>query len=239
MLNKTALTGIGTIARRALTLGAVESQSKTYDGTTAADASKFGATLNSAVAGDSVTATATGAAYNNKNVAGASRINYTGVALAGTDAGNYTLAATTAQGAGSITRRALTVDTVAAQSKTYDGTTAADASKFGAALNNAVAGDSVTATATGAAYNNKNVTAANRIDYTGVALAGADAGNYSIVSTAQGAGTITHRELTLTAAPHSIVQGEALPSFTGMQRASRTARTSAYSVRMASHLAQR
>ena len=115
-----------------------------------------------------------------------------------------------------IARRALTLGVVAAQSKTYDSTTAADASKFGAALNNTVAGDSVTATATGAAYNSKDVATANAVSYTGVALAGADAANYSLAATtAQGAGTITHRELTLTAAPHSIVQGEPLPSFTG------------------------
>ncbi len=44
--------------------------------------------------GDDVKATATGAAYNDKNVAGANRIDYTGVGLAGADAGYYTLAAT-------------------------------------------------------------------------------------------------------------------------------------------------
>ncbi|WP_315452027.1 YDG domain-containing protein [uncultured Selenomonas sp.] len=109
----------------------------------------------------------------------------------------------------------MTLGTVAQQTKTYDGTTAADASKFRAALAGAVAGDNVTAAATGATYNDKNVAAANRIDYTGVALRGADAGNYRLASTAQGAGTITHRDLTLTAAPQSVVQGEALPSFTG------------------------
>ena len=305
-LDKTALTGIGTIARRALTLGAVGAQTKIYDGTTDADTSKFGAVLNNAIAGDKVTATATGAAYNNKNVAGANTVNYTGVQLTGTDAGNYSLAATTAQGAGSITRRALTVGTVGAQSKTYDGTTAADAAAFHATLGNVVAGeensvaataagaayndksvaranavnytgvalqgtgagnytiadtaegrgtitkraltfgevgaqtktydgntsadaskfravlagtiagDSVTAAAAGAAYNDKNVARANRIDYTGIALRGADAGNYTLAATAaQGTGSITHRDLTLTADAQSIVQGEALPSFTG------------------------
>ena len=199
-LDKTALRGTGTIARRALTLGAVTAQSKTYDGTTDADTSKFGAVLNNAIAGDKVTATATGAAYNDKNVAGASRIDYTGVGLAGSDAGNYTLAATTAQGAGTITKRALTVGTVAAQSKTYDGNISADTSKFHATLGNLVAGEegSVAATATGATYNDKNVAGANRIDYTGVALAGADAGNYSLAATtAQGAGAITKRTLTV------------------------------------------
>ena len=216
-LAATMAQGDGTIMRRTLTVGTVTAQTKTYDGTTAADTSKFGAVLNNVVTGEesSVAATATGAAYNDKNVAGANRIDYTGVALTGTGAANYAIA-DTAQGAGTITKRALTLGTVAAQTKTYDGTRAADASKFRAALNNTIAGDSVTAAAAGAAYNDKNVVRANRIDYTGVALRGADAGNYSIAATtAQGAGTITHRELTLTATPHSIVQGEPLPAFTG------------------------
>ena len=201
-LDKTALTGIGTIARRALTLGAVAAQTKTYDGNTLADTSKFGAVLNNVVAGEenSVKATATGAAYNSKDVAAASTIDYTGVALAGAEAGNYTLAATTAQGAGTITKRALTVGTVAAQSKTYDGTTAADTSKFQATLGNLVAGEEnlVTATATGAAYNDKNVAAANKVSYTGLALTGTGAGNYSLAATtAEGVGRITPKQLNL------------------------------------------
>ena len=199
-LDKTALTGIGTITPRALTLGAVTAQSKAYDGNTLADVAQFHAALNNVVAGEenSVKATASGAAYNSKDVATASTIDYTGVALRGAEAGNYTLAATTAQGAGTITRRELTVDTVAAQSKTYDGTRAADASKFRAALGNAIAGDSVTATATGAAYNDHDVAAARTIDYTGVSLGGSDAGNYSLAATAaQGEGRITPKELNL------------------------------------------
>ncbi len=190
--------GKGTITKRALTLGTVTAQTKIYDGTTAADAGKFSAALTNAIAGDSVAATATGAAYNSKNVAAASTIGYTGVALSGADAGNYSLAATTAQGAGTITARELTLGTVASQSKTYDGTRAADASKFSAALNNAVAGDNVTAAAAGATYNDHNVAAARTIDYTGVSLGGSDAGNYSLAATAaQGEGRITPKELNL------------------------------------------
>ena len=201
-LNKSTLTGIGTIARRALTLGAVASQTKTYDGTTDADTSKFGAVLNNVVAGEEnlVKATASGATYNSKDVATAGTVGYTGVALAGAEAGNYTLAATTAQGAGTISRRELTVDTVAAQSKTYDGNTTADTSKFHATLGNLVAGEegSVAATATGATYNDKNVAAANKVSYTGLALTGTGAGNYSLAATtAQGAGRITPKELNL------------------------------------------
>ena len=209
--------GTGTIAKRTLTVGAVTAQTKTYDGTTAADAAAFRATLDNVVAGEesSVTATATGAAYNDKTVAGANKVNYTGVALTGAGAGNY-IVANTAEGAGTITKRALTLGAVAAQTKIYDGTTIADASKFRAALNNVVAGDNVTAAAATATFNDKNVAAANRIDYTGVALAGADVSNYSLAATtAQGAGTITPRDLTLTADAASVTQGEPLPAFTG------------------------
>ena len=216
-LAATTAQGAGTITKRTLTVGTVAAQSKTYDGTTAADASQFHATLGNLVTGEEnlVTATAASAAYNDKNVAGANKVSYTGVALTGTGAANYAVA-DTAQGAGTITRRTLTVDTVAAQTKTYDGSVSADAAQFRAALAGAVAGDSVTAAATGATYNNKNVAGASTVGYTGVALRGADAANYSLAATtAQGAGSITHRTLTLTAAPQSVVQGGALPSFTG------------------------
>ena len=313
-LAATTAQGTGIITKRALTVDTVAAQSKTYDGTTAADTSKFQATLGNFVAGEegSVAATAAGAAYNDKNVAGANKVGYTGLALTGAGAGNYTLAATTAEGAGritpkklnlalangarfdktydgnanvtqsltkggnytltgfvgtegtgielksatgryadknagtdknvtfdglsltgtgagnyaldktaltgtgTITRRALTLGAVGAQSKTYDGTIAADASKFRAALGNAIAGDDVKAAAATATYNDKNVAAANAVGYTGVAIAGADAGNYSLAATtAQGAGEITHRDLTLTADAASATQGGSLPAFTG------------------------
>jgi len=73
----------------------------------------------------------------------------------------------------------------------------------------------VSATATGAAYNSKDVRAAHTVSYTGVALGGTGAGNYTLASTAQGTGTITHRDLTLTADAKSIVQDGPLPVFTG------------------------
>ena len=207
------------ITPRVLTLGTVAAQSKTYDGNTSADASKFHTALVGVVSGDEnlVSVTATGAAYNSEDVGAANVVSYTGISLTGAGVGNYSLAARTAQGAGNITPRALSVGTVTAQTKTYDGTTAADASQFHAALNNVVSGEEslVTATATGAAYNSKDVRAAHTVSYTGVALGGTGAGNYRLASTAQGTGTITHRDLTLTADAKSIVQDGPLPAFTG------------------------
>ena len=83
--------------------------------------------------------------------------------------------------------------------KTYDGNTSADASKFHAALVGVVSGDEnlVSVTATDAAYNSKDVAAANVVNYTGVALGGTGAGNYRIASTVQGAGNITAKQLNL------------------------------------------
>ena len=195
---------------------------KTYDGTanvtqTLTKGTNYSLTGFIGTEGDHLALAAGTGAYTAGKDAGTDKeVTFKNLTLTGMGAGNYTLDKTALTGIGTIARRTLTLGEVTAQSKTYDGTTAADAGKFRAALTNAIAGDSVTATATGAAYNDKNVAAANRIDYTGIALAGADAGNYSLAATAaQGTGTITSRDLTLTADAKKIVQGEAVPSFTG------------------------
>ena len=194
---------------------------KTYDGNanvaqTLAKGTNYSLTGFVTGEGTGIELNAVTGKYADKNAARDKAVTFGGLTLTGTGAGNYVLNSPTLTGTGTIARRALTLGAVAAQSKTYDGTTAADTSKFGAVLNNVVAGDDVAAAAAGATYNDKNVAAAATIDYTGVALAGADAGNYTLAATAaQGAGSITHRDLTLTADAQSIVQGEALPSFTG------------------------
>ena len=214
--------GVGTITPKELNLALANGArfDKTYDGNanvaqTLAKGTNYSLTnFVNGEGADIALAPVTGT-YTDKNAGTGKTVTFGGLTLTGTGAGNYVLNRTSLAGIGTISRRALTLGTVAAQTKTYDGKTAADAAKFRAALNNAIAGDNVTAAAAGAAYNDKNVAAANRIDYTGVALTGADAGNYRLASTAQGAGTITHRDLTLTADARSIVQGEALPSFTG------------------------
>ena len=222
-LDKTTLTGIGTISPKQLNLALTSSArfDKTYDGTanvtqTLTKGTNY--TLTNFVNGegaDIALAPVTGT-YTDKSAGTGKTVTFGGLTLTGTGAGNYVLNSPTLTGTGTIARRALTLGAVAAQSKTYDGTTSADASKFRAALNNVVAGDSVTTTATGAAYNDKNVAGASTISYTGVGLTGADAGNYTLAATAaQGTGSITHRDLTLTADAKSIAQGEALPSFTG------------------------
>ena len=218
------LIGGATITQRVLTMSGVAAQSKTYDGTTSADISQFHATLNNVVAGEEslVTATATGAAYNSKDVASANAVNYTGVALTGTGAGNYTLNKSTLTGTGTIERRTLTLAAAAGQTfdKVYDGTTHANAAALKKGGNYTLSnfadgeGAGITITGTGT-YTDKNV-GTRMVNYTGLTLTGTGAANYVLnTTTLAGTGTITHRALTLIADAKSIVQGEPLPSFTG------------------------
>ena len=215
--------GVGTIYPKELDLTLTSSArfDKTYDGNanvTQSLAKGTHYTLDGFVGteGTGIELSSATGKYTDKNAGADKNVRFDGLSLTGDGAGNYAPDKTTLTGTGTITRRALTLGAVEAQTKTYDGTTAADTAKFRAGLNNAVAGDDITAAATGAAYNDKNVAGASRVDYTGVALTGADAGNYTLAATsAQGAGTITHRTLTLTADEKHAVQGRRMPAFTG------------------------
>ncbi|WP_219137219.1 YDG domain-containing protein, partial [Janthinobacterium sp. UMAB-60] len=80
---------------------------KTYDGTDAAILNA-GATYNGMFGGDSLTFTATKAAFSDKNAGTGKTVNVSGIALGGADAGNYTLASNTATGTGDIAKATIT-----------------------------------------------------------------------------------------------------------------------------------
>jgi len=163
---------------------------KTYDGTTGATAGA--GTLSDVVTGDTVTITGT-ANFADKNVGANKTVKYTGVTLGGTDAGNYTVAAT-AEGKGDITAKEITA-IFADVSKTYDGATSVTAGT--GSSTGIVTGDTVTITGT-ANFADKNVGTNKTVNYTGVALSGTDAANYSLVSnTAEGKGSIAKANITI------------------------------------------
>ncbi|MBR1760157.1 MAG: filamentous hemagglutinin N-terminal domain-containing protein [Schwartzia sp.] len=171
---------------------------KTYDGTT--DATAGIPVLNGIVSystfdfddvhvADGVTAT-----FEDKNVGANKTVNYTNLALTGEKAKNYNLVnAATVTGMGTITAKAITA-TFADISKTYDGTTNATAGA--GSSTGIVTGDAVTITGT-AAFANKNVGTDKTVNYTGVALSGTDAGNYTIASAATGKGSIAKADITI------------------------------------------
>ncbi|MFL5495798.1 MAG: beta strand repeat-containing protein, partial [Gemmatimonadales bacterium] len=105
-------------------------------------------------------------------------VTATGLTLTGSDAGNYLLASSTLTTTAGITVRTLTV-TATAQNKVYDGTTAADVTLD----DDRVTGDAVTLSSLSAAFDTRNVGNAKTVTVSGVATAGADAGNYILAST--------------------------------------------------------
>lgn len=141
-------------------------------------------------------------------------IDYTASA-SGMDAGTYTASVTgtgkitdadgndvtskftvsTVDGTLTITPKAVTV-TLTANSKEYDGTTAATG-----VLNviDTVKGDTVTASASSITFDKKNVGSGKEVTASGITLSGTNAGNYTLTSTtATATAAITPKALTVT-----------------------------------------
>src|SRR5262245_63100458 len=107
-----------------------------------------------------------------------------GVALTGADSGNYTLAANSIFGnIGVITAAQLTASLTGTVQKVYDGTTAATLAPANYQLSGAIAGDSVALNnPTSGTYDTKNVGINKTVTVGGLALTGADSGNYTLAS---------------------------------------------------------
>jgi len=188
LLSTTAAT-TANISQRTLNVSATASN-KVYDGSINASATLG----DDRVAGDVLTVNQAGATFAGKDVGVGKTVQVTGLSLSGADAANYALGATTASAAADITRRLLTVG-VNASDKIYDGALAATVGY----TDNRVNGDAL-AISGSAAFADKNVGVAKSVTATGLALSGADAGNYALASpTAGTTASITARMLTVTA----------------------------------------
>ncbi|MBI2316987.1 MAG: hypothetical protein HYU75_08270 [Betaproteobacteria bacterium] len=159
---------------------------RTYDATT-------GATVNLAdnrFAGDALALAYGSAAFADKNAGTGKPVSVSGITVTGTDAGNYSFN-TAATATANITPAALTV-TASGVNRNYDGTTIASANLS----DNRFAGDALTPTYASAAFADKNAGTGKAVTVSGIALSGADAGNYAPASTsASTTGNITVRPL--------------------------------------------
>ncbi len=181
----TASTAIADILRKSLS-GVLTANSKTYDGTTAA----MGAiSLTGVIAGDSVAADGT-YRFADKSAGVGKTVTATGVTLSGDDAGNYQLDPL-ATAIADILRKSLG-GVLAANDKTYDGTTTANGA---ISLTGVIAGDDVSAGGS-YAFANKNAGLGKTVTATGVTLTGADAGNYDLGPLAAAVADILRREIT-------------------------------------------
>nr|WP_246880739.1 YDG domain-containing protein [Chromobacterium violaceum] len=189
-INSTATTNAN-ITPLAITVSAT-GQNKTYDATVNASV-----TLSSSgvLAGDTVNFADTSAAFNNKNVGNAKPVSVAGISASGADAGNYTLNNNTATTSANITPLAITVNATG-QNKTYDGTVHDTVTLSSSGV---LAGDTVNFSDTSATFANKNVGNAKTVSVSGISASGADAGNYTINSTATTSANITPLAITVSA----------------------------------------
>ncbi len=171
----------------ALAVSGITASDKVYDATTSAALNTAGAVLSGVQGGDTVTLDTTGAAgtFGDKNVGAGKPVTITGLTISGADANKYLLTATTTSA--SITVAGLTVNGLTAQSRVYDGTTAATVTGSGT-LTGLYGSDVVNLTGTvSGTFADKNVGAGKAVAVAGLSLTGTDAGNYSLVAPASSA----------------------------------------------------
>ena len=134
------------------------------------------------LSGDGLIDSYASASFTNKNVGAAILINVSSLAIAGADSPNYVLSATNASASANITPFSLSVSGVVANNKIYDATKTATLNFSNAALVTVFSGDTVTLNtgAALAAFANKNVGTNKVVTVSGLTLAGASVGNYTL-----------------------------------------------------------
>ena len=195
------------VGKVTLTAAIIGNPTKPYDGNANATLTSANFSLTGLVGSDSFTITKTTGTYNSKDVATATTVSTSLIASdftaqGSTVASNYTLP-TTASGPGQITAKTVTAVIAGNPTRPYNGTTNATLAAANFSLSGLVGTESFTVTKISGSYNSKDVVSANTVSTT---LAAGDftpgtgtlASNYTLPSTASGAGNIT--PVTVTAA---------------------------------------
>jgi gliding motility-associated-like protein len=174
-LTSTTATAKADITAKSLTISATATN-KVYDGTVSATVSFSDDRIDN----DILTVTKTAANFANKNVGSDKEVTVTGIALTGTDAGNYSLTTQTLSPRANIEARVLSV-TGSIPDRFYDGTD----KTIGLNLSiNKIAGDDISISKTGDAFDNPNVGDNKDIIVRGLSIIpGGDAANYYLAST--------------------------------------------------------
>nr|WP_314487130.1 YDG domain-containing protein [uncultured Pseudomonas sp.] len=182
------------ISRATLAVTGVAAADKVYDGTTAATLN--GTAQVNAFGNDAVSLSNTGiAAFADKNAGTGKTVTASGYTLTGSDAGNYSLVQPIGLSA-SISRASLAVTGVTASDKTYDGTTLA--ALTGNALVTGFGNDVLRLDGSGVgAFSDKQAGTGKSVLVSGYTLAGADAGNYTLIQPAGLTATIARADLAL------------------------------------------
>ncbi|MFC1480417.1 YDG domain-containing protein, partial [Candidatus Omnitrophota bacterium] len=180
--NITRNDGTLSVTEAQLTITGIIAENKVYDGTAEATLNTDAAALVGVLGADEVNLIKTGAtgAFEHKNVGSNKTVFITGLAIEGADRGNYSLTQVTTTA--DITAKELTVTGVTAENKIYDGTTDATLNNDTAALDGVLGADEVNLIKTGATgtFEDENIGSNKTVFITGLAIEGADGGNYSL-----------------------------------------------------------
>jgi MBG domain (YGX type)/YDG domain/HYR domain len=197
------LNSVGTttasILAQGLTVTGITAQNKVYDGSVTATLNLGGAALNGVAGGDTVTLSTAGAtgSFADKNVGIGKPVQVTGLTIGGADAGNYLLTQPTATA--DITPKGLTIEGAVANDKVYDGNANATVDLTDTSLVGVIGGDIVTIDSSDylAWFASKDVGTNKPVVVAGVALSGADAGNYTVAQPTGLTASITRKGLTV------------------------------------------
>jgi YDG domain-containing protein/MBG domain-containing protein/Big-like domain-containing protein len=152
----------------------ITASNKVYDATKAATITAV--TVTGIISPDVVTISGGTATFADKNVGTQKTVTGTGFVLGGADEGNYALVPTEATTKADITKRDLKV-TATGVDKVYDGTDAAEVTL----AHDGIAGDALTPSFASAKFDDKNVGQGKTVTVSGIAVGGADAGNYKLL----------------------------------------------------------
>jgi hypothetical protein len=168
------------IARASLTVSGLIAADKTYDATVMALVS--GGVLNGVISGDVVDLLQSGS-FADKN-AGTGKVVMANLSLDGADAGNYVLVNSTAMTTANISRASITnVFGITADDKVYDSTVSTMLNTTGAAFTGVFAGDQLSVGGASGMFSDRNAATGKNVMIMDITLSGADAGNYTLVST--------------------------------------------------------
>ncbi len=179
---------------------------KEYDGTTSAEVTL----TDNRLAGDVFADFYDVAGFTDRNVGDGITVFASGIFISGSDAGNYTLLTNVNQTGANITARALT-GSITVLDKVYDETT--DATINTTSLIGVVNGDDVHYVLGGSGtvlFVSDGVSTGIIVNATGMVLAGADAGNYTVNAEASTTADITPAPLTITANARIKTYGDTL-----------------------------
>ena len=197
-LTSTTATAAASITARGIT-GSITAANKDYDANNSATILTL--TLSGVIIGDTVSYSGGTALFSDKNVATGKTVTGSGLRLIGVDAGNYTVnssATTTAD----ITALGIT-GSITAANKVYDATHVATITER--TLSGVLGTDVVSYSGGAASFDTKNVGTGKTVTGTGLTLSGADAGNYTVNSTATTTADITPAALAINAVTDSRV----------------------------------